>query len=597
MIDFSVPPPRLSSAERQIFWLATILVAATRLLAIARTPWDWDEILFSLGMRDFDVVKHHPHPPGFPLFIALAKVIRVVAPTDFRALQAINVIAAMLILPATFFLCRELRLRFGLSLTSAVLLAFLPNVWFFGGTGFSDVPSMVLSVAAAGTLLRGTRSSRAYLAGAVLLAVAVGFRPQNLLIGGVAAAIASAYQLRARKPALVGAAVVLGGAIVAASYGGAAAATGEWSWYATAIRVHREYIAAHDSYLSPTRPSLRAVADDFFIRPFRANEISVVIALLVAASLITALVRMRWPLLILFASFLPFWILAWLTLDYHSASRFSIAWMPLVAIAAADAVWLIRGRAVAVALSCGLVLAVGIWTWPALAVVRREASPPMQAVDWIRSNAARDTKLYVHQSMGPYVEYFLPAYDFEVVAGPPLSRLSARPAMYLTERQTEARPGLQFQFERGRLWNIVRRRYFDVRAVPLTGRSRFVQGWYDEEADGHFNWVWMGGRSVTELAPLRRPARLTMTLAAPGRGLSGPSSVSITLNGTSLGRATVAAAGVELSWDVARPLADRANVLVIETDRVVNPLAAGISSDARDLGLRLEKLEWSSTDP
>ena len=52
--------------------------------------WDWDEALFCLGMRSYDVTNHHPHPPGFPVFIATAKLLRLIIPSDFRALQVIN---------------------------------------------------------------------------------------------------------------------------------------------------------------------------------------------------------------------------------------------------------------------------------------------------------------------------------------------------------------------------------------------------------------------------------------------------------------------------------------------------------------------------
>ena len=35
---------------------------------------DLDSVNFALGVRHFDVAQHQPHPPGYPLFIALGKV-------------------------------------------------------------------------------------------------------------------------------------------------------------------------------------------------------------------------------------------------------------------------------------------------------------------------------------------------------------------------------------------------------------------------------------------------------------------------------------------------------------------------------------------
>src|SRR5215212_2432177 len=46
---------------------------------------DIDSINFALGLREFDVAKHQPHPPGYPVYIALGRTslaaIRAVAPS------------------------------------------------------------------------------------------------------------------------------------------------------------------------------------------------------------------------------------------------------------------------------------------------------------------------------------------------------------------------------------------------------------------------------------------------------------------------------------------------------------------------------------
>src|SRR5256885_4788612 len=105
-------------------------------------------------MRSYDVAQHHPHPPGFPLFIALGRAVRLLGLDDFHALQAVSTVAAMLLFPAVLMLGRELRLRAETAMAAAALCAFFPNVWFFGGTAFSDVASLTLVVFAVALLLR-----------------------------------------------------------------------------------------------------------------------------------------------------------------------------------------------------------------------------------------------------------------------------------------------------------------------------------------------------------------------------------------------------------------------------------------------------------
>src|SRR6059058_113373 len=132
-MDLTLPLSPLTARQRMAFGVVAIVCAATRFLAMAHSLWDWDEALFCLGMRSYDVTSHHPHPPGFPVYIALGRIAHLFTRSDFRALQAVNLVAAMLLFPAMFLLARELRLRFDVALIASTLLVFFPNVWFFGG--------------------------------------------------------------------------------------------------------------------------------------------------------------------------------------------------------------------------------------------------------------------------------------------------------------------------------------------------------------------------------------------------------------------------------------------------------------------------------
>jgi hypothetical protein len=473
MIEFSLSPEPLTRAEKRAIVIATAVVAFTRLFALARGPWDWDEMLFLLGLRDYDVALHHPHPPGFPLFMLFARVLVSLGAEPFRALQSLNVAAAIAIVPAMIFFGRELRLPFGTNLGAAILFAFFPNIWFFGGTGFSDVVAIILAVVSIAVLLRGARSSGAFVLGALLLAIAAGFRPQNLLVGFVPLLIAAWFRYRAQKIGSIVAGVTLLTMLVVVSYAGAIAATGNWPRYRDAVLAHQRYLSEVDSFLSPTRPSLGRVADDFFVRPFRVSPINVALTILAVFSLVMAVWRRQWPVLVAVAAFGPFWILAWLTLDFHSASRFSIGYMPLLAILCSDAVTRLAAglrtellqRAVAFLVIVALAGSMAIWTWPAISLARRELSPPMQAVVHLGTVGPR-MPIYVQKRMRPFAEYFLENARLAHVEESPPSQVR-EPSLYLREGVSGA-PGAQtFSWPRDRLWNIARRRYFSVAVVPL----------------------------------------------------------------------------------------------------------------------------------
>ena len=62
-----------------------LLFLALHLPFLPQSLEDADSINFALGAHRFDVARHQPHPPGYPLFIVLVKGVRTFAATDARA--------------------------------------------------------------------------------------------------------------------------------------------------------------------------------------------------------------------------------------------------------------------------------------------------------------------------------------------------------------------------------------------------------------------------------------------------------------------------------------------------------------------------------
>src|SRR5258708_5480567 len=381
---------------------------------MARTLWDWDEALFTLAMRAYDVTKHHPHPPGFPVFIGLAHLVRLVTPSDFRALQAISLVAGMCVFPAMFFLGRELRLRFETSLVAALLCAFFPNVWYFGGTAFSDVPSIVLAVVAAACLLRGCRSAEAYLMGSFLLALAIGIRPQNLLIGLVPGLIATWHRARRSWRDVVFAALI-GIVIVGVAFGGAIVLPGWGGKYMSAIRFHGEYIARVASFHSLDRPPLWRLFPRFFFQQYDVPLLSFIVSVLVVISAVGAIRERDRSILINVLTFAPMALLAWLMLDRYSISRFSIGYIPMFALLAADAIDRVMRRCPRLELLAGgmLALAFIVWTLPALTGVRNDVAPTVAAATQAarRIDPVRD-RLFAAFNVAPFMEVVSPGMKF-----------------------------------------------------------------------------------------------------------------------------------------------------------------------------------------
>jgi hypothetical protein len=158
------------------------------------------------------------------------------------------------------------------------------------------------------------------------------------------------------------------------------------------------------------------------------------------------------------AMFGPFLLFAWLYLDFHSASRFSIGYMPLYAILAAQGIPE-HGRRITLASLAALLV---IWTIPALHVVRTTASPPIAAIAEIRKLDSASTPVFVDPRMAPFADLLLPEYERQVAT-------SLRPpaeGVLLREGASRAPGAKSFERERERLAGIARPRYFEASVIP-----------------------------------------------------------------------------------------------------------------------------------
>ncbi|MEO6486359.1 MAG: hypothetical protein ABIO78_00285 [Thermoanaerobaculia bacterium] len=582
-VEWNGPDP-LTSRQRIIFWLVATVCAMSRFASMAQSLWDWDEALFSLGMRDYDVTRHHPHPPGFPVYIAAAKLLRLVVASDFRALQTVNLMAGMLVFPAVYLLARELRMRFGTAVIAGALFAFLPNVWFFGGSAFSDVPSIVLVIFVAVFLFRGARSRRDYWIGTLLLALAIGIRPQNLLVGlypGIAATLR-----RPLRDVLV--ALLIGIAVAGLSYGGAIRATGTYDGYMTSARAHADYISRIDSFRSPGRPPLWRIFDRFFLKQYQSALLSVVMSFFVVISAVGAIRSRDRRMLANFLTFAPFAIMAWLMLDRYSISRFSIGYAPMFTLFAADGIdRLSRGKTRVMAMITALIVAgIVVWTWDGFAAVRNQVSPPVRGVQAaLRHLQPGRDRLVVGYSMTPFMEYFAPSFPMVRTLDDRGLPLAPAPNSWLLAEVTKTRPeGMVFQRDRGPLWKIARRHYFDVVLKRFGAeQARFASGWFEPEVSGMDQMRWMAQRSVTLLPPAAGDMLLRFLMHLPDELIG--ANLTVLLNGEVVETIQLDRTEIAKDYDVRPAPAGQPNRLEMAVDRTVQ-------HERKEVGIRLRYLSW-----
>ena len=595
---FREAPVPLTRTQKILFAVLTIGIAGSRIPALSLTLHDWDETLFASAVREYDVKPHHPHPPGYPLFVALAKLARLFTGSDFHALQTVATAASMLVFPAAFFLARELRFRTSYALGAAAMTAFVPTIWYYGGTGLSDVPALVLVLAACALLLRGGRSPGAYLAGAIVTAAACSIRPHLLMIAAIPALL-GAFSLRRMKTAVAawGAAALF----VAVAYGGAAYFSSDPPHgYLSELRKIRKHIANTDSYRNPHRTPLPQLAERVFLFPSGGGRTKYAIVVLAAIAVIDAAVRRRRNVAILLGMFLPMAVFTWLMLDMTALSRYAIAYITLhafLAVAGVEALTrLLPDRAALplfVVLTAFMTAQLVKWTWPALRFARTEPSPVVAAFQWIRQNVPREgPDVYVHLPLVYHAHYLIPDYPFHLVADERklVDDDFAVGNVYVFEGEKSEHQDVRwFRRKRMQLWEITRPRFFEVGVVAMHKIIRWERGWYLLEGEGNNTWRWMRRESLTKLSPAAYGAgELRISLHAPVDVTPRLPVVTVIWNGQVIDRVQTPPSGdLELRY-VLLSRHGWANELRLITDQYIVP-----KDDQRELGLSLKSMTWT----
>jgi hypothetical protein len=163
-----------------------VTAAAALAFLIAHLPYlpssleDLDSINFALGLRHFDVANHQPHPPGYPIYIALGNLAHAFIPTEAQALAIIGVLAGALGVFAlvAFFGRLDQESRSGTSAVLATLLTITaPLYWFTAARPLSDMAGLAAALAVQAIALTATTPASALVA-VFCGAVTIGIRSQ-----------------------------------------------------------------------------------------------------------------------------------------------------------------------------------------------------------------------------------------------------------------------------------------------------------------------------------------------------------------------------------------------------------------------------------
>jgi len=165
--------------------VAALFMGALALYAAGRSPSmdDWDSVNFVKAIGHFDMRLQQPHPPGYPAYVFLGRVMNLFTHDARSALTLLSAICGALCVLALYGLAGDIGAGW-----AALPLAVMPLFWLNSEMVLSDVPGLLFAVAAVWLIYRATladeaTSRRWYLAGGCGLAgFGAGVRPQDTVI-------------------------------------------------------------------------------------------------------------------------------------------------------------------------------------------------------------------------------------------------------------------------------------------------------------------------------------------------------------------------------------------------------------------------------
>ncbi len=144
---------------------------------------DEDSVHFALGLTEFNVSKHQPHPPGFPVYIALGMLFNAVFRNEIFTLTFMSALFGALSVFVFYLLSKEMFNR-EIALYSSILMAFTPLFWLNSVKAMSDMTGLFFVLTSMFFIYRYIKCKKRlfFYLGALLAGIAAGVRIHSLFI-------------------------------------------------------------------------------------------------------------------------------------------------------------------------------------------------------------------------------------------------------------------------------------------------------------------------------------------------------------------------------------------------------------------------------
>lgn len=492
------------------FLIALAAQAAVLFLVMPVSPWEFDEPLFFQALQRYEPTAHHPPPPGYPVFIHVAQIVRMFAPTDFWALTSLSILASLIGFGLLALALQKMTGDDAAGIAGAMFFYWSPALLIHSTLPISEPGALALFAAALYFAYVAPRPALF----ALFAALTVGWRIQYsiFVVPFFLVHVAMLKTWRDRLTALAAFTLVCLFWLTPLT-----TAVGGLDQLIDYELRQGKYLAAHDAEESRTGWTPIRIAFRFLGRAWGLEWMAVIVAGLAAWGLWKVWRRREvWPIAAGAAVYIA--VALWV-MDPADGVRYAIPFVLFTAMLAGAGAMSITQKdkwIVPVVAAVGFLM----YTQPMVLQRRRSDSPPVRAAAFARANYPPNAVALYELPLWPHAQYFLGDRNPQRVDHG-LAKYWNRPDVPLfiyADGGTARKDAKVFAWKPTDAYKKLTRNHYratSIIPVPPERRFRIVEGVYAPERDQEGReWRWLAPSASVQL-PNGPERTLTLRIGLP----------------------------------------------------------------------------------
>jgi len=161
--------------------LIVLLSLALRLSLMSHYLDDWDSVNFAMALKDFSLALGKPQPPGYPVYVALGRIVDLLFHDTTKTLTVISAVSGSLSLIPTYLIAKGF---FGdrSAILASILLSLAPAHLLFSEVAMTDMVSLLFLTTTVYLVYRGLDSARYTYISSFAMGITMGIRWTDVLL-------------------------------------------------------------------------------------------------------------------------------------------------------------------------------------------------------------------------------------------------------------------------------------------------------------------------------------------------------------------------------------------------------------------------------